>query len=242
MNATTALEVIKAKATEASRKTSKRLDKSKRNVRTWLEEDRNQIKVLIVLATAIIIGLFLFVAQFKVEADNRAQELQQQIEAREEALQERHESFKELHNEKVETETRLKEQKAENEALRKANEQLEEDLQAKKAREAALARKQAERQVTQASYAVGCDNYRGLVSQYDWDTNTMMRIMAAESDCDPTNHNWADSHRTCKGSFGLLQVGCVHGYGSDYLSNPANNVAVAYDIWQSSGYGAWSTY
>jgi hypothetical protein len=70
----------------------------------------------------------------------------------------------------------------------------------------------------------------------------MLAIMRAESGCNPTNHNWGDGHATCKGSFGLFQIGCVHGYSVEYLSIPANNIAVAYKVWQGQGYRAWSVY
>lgn len=84
--------------------------------------------------------------------------------------------------------------------------------------------------------------YYSLLSQYDWDVATMQRIMRAESGCNPTNHNYADNHRSCKGSFGLLQIGCVHGYTVAYLSDPVNNIAAAYKIYKSQGYTAWTTY
>lgn len=89
---------------------------------------------------------------------------------------------------------------------------------------------------------VSDDCYYDLLSQYDWDVATMQRIMRAESGCNPNNHNYGDNHGVCLGSYGLLQIGCVHGQTMEYLSDPANNIATAYIIWLRQGYTAWSTY
>lgn len=148
---------------------------------------------------------------------------------------------------KDQTEQKLLEEQKSNDKLKKENKELEADLQAK------LKRKEQERiaqaqQVTKPAVSVSragggnCDAYRGLVAQYDWDVSTMMRIMTAESGCNPTNHNHADNHRSCLGSYGLFQIGCVHGYSVAYLSEPANNIASAYKIYKSQGYTAWTTY
>ena len=94
--------------------------------------------------------------------------------------------------------------------------------------------------VRQAS--IGCEPYRSLIAQYDWDVDTMMRIMNAESGCNPTNHNYQDQHGVCQGSYGLMQIGCVHGHSQAYLENPANNIAAAYQIFKSQGYTAWTTF
>lgn len=139
-----------------------------------------------------------------------------------------------------------------NQKLKQQNEQLQKDLQAKRERQANEARLAAARQAAPVSRPSGtfsaaagggnCEVYRGLVAQYDWNVSTMMRIMNAESGCNPTNHNFGDNHRSCLGSFGLMQIGCVHGYNVAYLSNPANNIAAAYKIFKSQGYTAWTTF
>lgn len=146
---------------------------------------------------------------------------------------------------KRDSELQLKQE--ETKKLKQENEQLQKDLQAKRERQAEEARLAAARQkaaVSNSRIASGgnCEAYRGMVAAYDWDVSTMMRIMKAESGCNPTNHNYGDNHRSCLGSYGLLQVGCVHGYSASYLSNPENNIRVAYNIWKSSGYNAWTTY
>jgi len=95
---------------------------------------------------------------------------------------------------------------------------------------------------SEATPVTSPDCYYELLSQYDWDVATMQRIMRAESGCNPTNHNWSDNHGSCLGSYGLLQIGCVHGYSVEYLSSAANNIEAAYKIWLSQGYTAWTTY
>jgi len=88
----------------------------------------------------------------------------------------------------------------------------------------------------------GCETYRHLVEQYDWDTETMMFAMQKESGCNPSavgdNYPIAGVHAP---SCGLLQVRTLIGRPScEELKNPATNVATAYKIWQSQGYRAWT--
>lgn len=92
------------------------------------------------------------------------------------------------------------------------------------------------------TYSVGCEQYRPLIAQYSWDVATMMRICNAESGGNPTNHNWTDNHGSCLGSYGLFQIGCIHGYSVAHLENPANNIAAAYKVWNGGNYQAWSTF
>lgn len=152
-------------------------------------------------------------------------------------------------------ENKLQNKQQENQELKQDKQRLRRKLQTKREREErqrlAALREQEEQQQPEpepepepvtTTHAVGCENYRSAVSQYDWDTDTMMRIMSAESGCNPTNHNYQDNHGSCMGSYGLFQIGCVHGYSVAHLENPSNNIAAAYQIWQSSGYSAWTTY
>jgi len=88
----------------------------------------------------------------------------------------------------------------------------------------------------------GCESYASEVSKYDWNASLMLKIMKAESGCNPVNHNYADKHKTCLGSFGLFQIGCVHGYTVSELENPSVNIKTAYHIWLGQGYSAWGAY
>lgn len=91
----------------------------------------------------------------------------------------------------------------------------------------------------------GCDQWRGLVKQYDgWDTNIVMAIMEAESHCNPTDIG--DTHPingVLAFSCGLLQVRTLPGRPNcTELQNPETNVEWAYRLYQAHGYQPWSVY
>jgi len=86
------------------------------------------------------------------------------------------------------------------------------------------------------------EQWRSEISKYPkWDTNTMLMIMGKESGGNPEAVNKTDNHRVCKGSYGLLQVGCVHESKAkgESLLDPKTNVQVAYQVYLSQGYCAW---
>lgn len=95
------------------------------------------------------------------------------------------------------------------------------------------------KKITNRTY--DCEQYSGLVEKYfpQKEVPTMMKVMQAESGCNTAAHNWADKHRTCLGSHGLFQVGCVHGESPTQLEDPEFNVKVAAQVWRSQGYKAW---
>lgn len=95
-----------------------------------------------------------------------------------------------------------------------------------------------------------CELVRAEIEKYSgWDVDTMTAIAKAENrSCDPTRHNltMSENHGSCVGSYGVLQVGCLHYNGED-VDDLATNVAIAYRVWQSrekwgSGYEAWTMY
>jgi soluble lytic murein transglycosylase-like protein len=88
----------------------------------------------------------------------------------------------------------------------------------------------------------GCEQYRDIVSQYDWDVNTMLAIMRAESSCNPASINYTDGHGSCVGSYSLLQVGCLHFRDGEDKLDPETNIAVAYRVWKSGGYTPWTCF
>lgn len=204
-------------------------------------------KVFLALIVAIIISVPT-AAAFK-NHNNKIQFERQQNDRLELDIQKTESEYEKL---KIQSEEQKQKDDAEKQKLKRENEQLEKDLQAKRtkqaeeARLAAAAKKQQQAAVSVSSAPApsggGCDAYRGMLAQYDWNVDTMARIMKAESGCNPVNHNHADNHRSCLGSYGLMQIGCVHGYSAAYLESPANNIAVAYKIFKSQGYTAWTTY
>jgi hypothetical protein len=86
--------------------------------------------------------------------------------------------------------------------------------------------------------SVGCENYRHLVEQYDWDVRIALAVMKAESGCNPQAYN-PEAHRGCNGSLGLFQIACVH---HDSTFDPAGNVASAYRIYSSGGWRPWGAF
>lgn len=79
----------------------------------------------------------------------------------------------------------------------------------------------------------------------------MLAIARSENDtCDPLRHNETstETHRdfygnvVCIGSYGVLQVGCIHyGKGQD-RNDLATNIKVAHAVWLKQGYTAWTEY
>lgn len=78
----------------------------------------------------------------------------------------------------------------------------------------------------------------------------MFAISKAENTtCNPTRHNLTNSenHGVCIGSYGVLQVGCLHYKSTDDINNLETNVRIAKQVFDNrqkwgSGYQAWSMY
>ena len=97
-----------------------------------------------------------------------------------------------------------------------------------------------------------CETVRAEVAKYtDWNANIMQAIAQAENrSCDPLRHNEtaSETHRRadgsiiCVGSYGALQVGCLHYQPNEDRNDLATNIRVAHKVWQSSGYTAWTMY
>lgn len=92
----------------------------------------------------------------------------------------------------------------------------------------------------------GCERVARELREYGgWDHGIMLAIAKAENrTCDPLNHNLtlSENHGVCIGSYGVLQVGCVHYRAGENRDDLGTNVAVAYRVWQSRGYSAWTQY
>lgn len=86
---------------------------------------------------------------------------------------------------------------------------------------------------------------RAEVAKYDWNAHLIGAIAEAENrSCDPSRHNLTGSedHGVCVGSYGALQVGCLHYRDGEDRNDLATNVRVAYRVWQMQGYEAWTQY
>lgn len=90
------------------------------------------------------------------------------------------------------------------------------------------------------------------VAKYpDWDARTVQAIAQAENRaCNPLVHNEtaSETHRRkdgsviCVGSYGVLQVGCLHYQAGEDKNDLATNIKIAHRVWQGSGYTAWTMY
>lgn len=101
-----------------------------------------------------------------------------------------------------------------------------------------------------------CEQLALELQKYDWDSRLMLAIARAENrTCNPAKHNETSSetHRDrngnviCVGSYGALQVGCLHYSPNEDRSDLATNVAVAYRLWSNrqlwgNGYEAWTMF
>jgi soluble lytic murein transglycosylase-like protein len=91
-------------------------------------------------------------------------------------------------------------------------------------------------------HPMGCENYRELVSQYNWNVSVILQIMKAESSCNPAA---VGDNYPIRGllapSCGLMQIRTIGDRPScEALKDPATNIAWAYRIYQSQGYPAWT--
>lgn len=99
-------------------------------------------------------------------------------------------------------------------------------------------KRQQVQRTRQQVYSTGsCEQYRGIVSKYDWPVDTVLRIMKAESGCNPKAVSSTNDR-------GLMQINWVHSdkVGGDLtkLFDPQINLAVAYQIYSTSGWTPWS--
>lgn len=86
--------------------------------------------------------------------------------------------------------------------------------------------------------AAGC----ARTYNYDWPQPTAYAVCMGESGGDHTRINWGDNHRVCIGSYGLMQVGCLHVSDPDTLLDPSVNLDVAYSLYLKEGWQPWSAY
>lgn len=96
-------------------------------------------------------------------------------------------------------------------------------------------------QIASSPVAGRCEEFREIVEKYPWNSKIMLAIARAESNCNPRSDN---SGLNTDGTYdyGLFQINSVHGHSRSILANPAKNTEIAYKIWQSQGYRAWSAY
>lgn len=102
-----------------------------------------------------------------------------------------------------------------------------------------------------------CELVRQEIAKYPgWNVDIMSAVAQAENrSCNPSRHNLttSETHRDrngnviCVGSYGVLQVGCLHYSKDDNPDDLATNIRIAHRAWVSRekwgvGYEAWTQY
>lgn len=96
---------------------------------------------------------------------------------------------------------------------------------------------------THGAFIPKCGSYQTELEKYDWDVRIADSIMYHESGCKPWQVNARDSHRTCKGSFSLMQVACLHYKKGQSRTDGVINIKIAYRVYQEAGnsFRPWTT-
>lgn len=81
--------------------------------------------------------------------------------------------------------------------------------------------------------------FSDLAAQYGWDRDIAYEIIIAESGGNPNAENLNDNHRDCVGSFGVWQLGCIHGTVEE-LKDPVKSTEIAYNLYKQYGWQIWS--
>lgn len=83
--------------------------------------------------------------------------------------------------------------------------------------------------------------------KFKWDCKIIIAIAKSENGYEMYGNTWG-ADRTYKGNSngsvdtGIFMINSVHGYSTEYLQDAKNNIGVAYKVWLSQGYEAWSDF
>lgn len=69
-----------------------------------------------------------------------------------------------------------------------------------------------------------------------------LAVARAESGLNPSAVNAKDTHKGCKGSYGLFQIGCIHEKNTEKLLNVEYNIKKAHEIYTTQGWKPWGAY
>lgn len=100
--------------------------------------------------------------------------------------------------------------------------------------------------VVAVQHPVGCENYKALVSKYDWNVNVALNVMHAESGCNPsavgdTTLTYVENGVTYGMSCGLFQVRNLPGRPNcEQMKIPEANIAMAYQLYAGGGWQHWT--
>jgi len=101
---------------------------------------------------------------------------------------------------------------------------------------------EAEKPKPVVTQLTGCEHYKELISQYDWNVSVALAVVQAESGCNPNaiGDNYPIGGLLAP-SCGLFQVRTLAGRPScEQLQNPATNVEWAYKLYRESNWQPWS--
>lgn len=73
------------------------------------------------------------------------------------------------------------------------------------------------------------------INKYDWNTDIVKQIIQAESGFNQLAHNGRDNHKTCIGSYGYMQIGCLHFKEGEDPYNTAINIQRGYEVYVQAG-------
>ena len=105
---------------------------------------------------------------------------------------------------------------------------------------------EAVREQLEAFESHTCSDYLPEIQKYDWDVATVLRIMHAESGCNPNAVN--DNPSTGDYSIGLMQINIIGGMrdtrpSEEVLKIPSENIKFAYELYNSTrGFNHWTTF
>lgn len=121
----------------------------------------------------------------------------------------------------------------------KKNEDLQKQLQSKRDTANTLAAQARKAPVALSVSSGNCESYRGIVAQYDWNVDTALAVMNAESGCNSGADNPHDGHPTCYGSRGLFGIGCDSTGNYAGMFDASANIAQAHALYSSRGWQPW---
>lgn len=113
-------------------------------------------------------------------------------------------------------------------------EELKKQVQAKKDRQASS--QLASTGFSQKPVASGCEQYRSLISAYNWPVDVAIAVANSESGC----NTHAVSPTRDHGIFQINEVHIAKAGSIQALHDPATNIKVAYQIWSRQGFRPWS--
>ncbi len=79
---------------------------------------------------------------------------------------------------------------------------------------------------------------KNKIKEYDWNTDVAIAVAKNESHFFPDAYN-PEWHDGCRGSYGVFQIGCIHGYSEEEMFDWERNIEIAYQIWKREGWRPW---